>query len=94
MDYVGVRQDQAGTATMIMAGATMFQLFKPNLQKGPFYVTIFMGLKERQIKKEILPIPQSSSSEPSPQLSFPSQRFFSETHLLFLHATCPDWHPP
>lgn len=30
----------------------MFQLFKPNLQKGPFYVRIFMGLKERQIKKK------------------------------------------
>lgn len=40
------------------------------------------------------PLPQSSSSDPSPQSSLLSQRDFSETHFLFLQVNCPDLHPP
>lgn len=63
--------------------------FNPDVQKRAFYVRIYI-LEENKN----LPLPQSSSSEPSPQSSLPSQRFFSDTHLLFLHATCPGLHRP
>lgn len=42
----------------------------------------------------LLPLPQLSSSEPSPQSSFPSQCFFCETHFLFLHFNSPALQPP
>lgn len=42
----------------------------------------------------LLPLPQLSSSEPSPQSSLPSQCFFCETHFLFLHVNCPALQPP
>lgn len=77
----------SGTATMIMARATMFELFKPDLQKGPFYIRIFMGLKERQKKKK------SHLFHSQARLNHPHSRLFRRS-VSFQRHICYSCMPP